>query len=136
MKNLIINIIIIVLTLILTLLILFYDPYKEYLAVYKNSLNIVYDITQTQYFWNVDKHTENHSWEYTLSNDNISVIKKKDGYYKVSINKDGITDLKFSYTDGNEEIYSINYKFEIKGNKILWKEGNGSGLFNYPNPIK
>lgn len=135
-KHKIINFIIIFITLILTLIILFYDPYKEYLAVYKDKLNIVYDMKQVQHFWNVEKHTDKHEWKYTLSNNNLNVSEENDGNYLITPNKDGITELEFVYTDGNENLYSIYYKFEVEGDKILWKEGKGSGLFSYPNPIK
>ena len=31
--------------------------------------------------------------------------------------------------------YKIEYRFEVKGNKIYWLYGNGEGMFDFPNPI-
>ncbi len=123
-------------TIVAALFILFFDPYSEYLAVYENNLIISYDINDNTHFWNVDKHNSDYKWSYESSNDNLNIKEVVTGAWDLSINKEGTTNLSFSYGNDDETIYKIDYIFEIKNDKILWKEGEGTGLYSFPNPIK
>ena len=112
--------IIFLITFILLLLILFYNPY---LGVYKDYINI-----------SLEDSIENYDWSFETDNDNIKLVDSTDHSWKFKINKNGITNLNFIYSDSNNIKYQIFYKLKIKNNKIYWLEGYGKGLLSYPNP--
>lgn len=107
-------------TFILCLLILFYNPY---LGVYKDNMTIY-----------LEDNVENFSWSYELNNDNIMLYNKDNNNWTFVPNKNGVTDLFFTYTNKDSVKYKIYYKLKIKNNKIYWLEGYGEGLLSYPNP--
>ena len=109
-----------VITIILSLIILFYHPY---LAVYKDYITI-----------NLDDDLEGYDWNYTLDNDNLKLVEKKDNTWKFKTNKKGLTNMYFTYTNNDDTKYTIYYKLKVKSNMIIWLEGYGEGLLNYPNP--
>ncbi len=108
-------------TIILTLLILFYP--QKYLAKYENEINIEYDFKD-----------EGYNWNYDINNDNI-VLKENNGDKWTFIpNKNGTSTITFTYSKDDNIKYKITYDLKIKGKKIYWLNGEGSGLFSYPNP--
>ncbi len=107
-------------TIVLTLFIMFYNPY---LGVYKDKLTIEYDFNE-----------EGYSWNYTVDNDNIELIESSDSKWVFVPKKNGKTKLVFNYSNNDINKYSIYYIFKVRGNKIFWLEGEGTGLMDYPNP--
>ena len=91
-------------TFILLLLILFYNPY---LGVYKDYINI-----------SLEDSIENYDWSFETDNDNIKLVDSTDHSWKFKINKNGITNLNFIYSDSNNIKYQIFYKLKFKHNKI------------------
>lgn len=113
-------IIIFFVTIILSLFIMFYNPY---LGVYKDNITI-----------SLDDSIEGYEWKYEMDNDNLTLLKKDNKTWKFNINKNGISNLYFTYSNNEGIKYKIYYKFKIKNNKIYWLEGYGEGLLSYPNP--
>ncbi|MGM9877762.1 MAG: hypothetical protein ACI33S_03840 [Bacilli bacterium] len=112
-------------TFLLLGIIIFYNPYSEYLGVYKDSVNIEYNFNDEDYFW-----------IYEIDNDNLNIKQIDTNKWSLSINKDGITNVIFYYFNDktNDTKYKINYEFKIKNNKIYWTQGEGKGLLDFPNP--
>ena len=113
------------LTAIISLLLIFYNPDKKMLGVYKDKITIEYDIT-------------NCTWDYTLKNDTI----KLDSHLQDDIKetwifnyiKDGDEFLEFECKKDEDIIYTIKYTFKVTNNKIKWIEGEGIGMYDFPNP--
>lgn len=108
-------------TTIILLFILFYNPY---LGVYKDYINISFD-----------NNIDNYEWNYEIDNDNIELVESDDQSWKFKANKDGISNLYYTYSDSKNIKYKIYYKLKVKNNKIYWLEGYGEGLLSYPNPF-
>ncbi len=109
-------------TIILALLILFYP--RNYLLKFKDSVTIDYESMNTD-----------NLWTYEIDNDNLMLENNVNNLWKFIPKKDGETILTYYYNKVGEKYkYKIIYKFIIKGNKIIWKEGEGQGLLDYPNP--
>lgn len=125
MKKYLRYIIMFTITLVLVLIIIFYNPNKKYLGVYKNNMTIFYDIVEDGYEWTYDlenkilKETDSskNSWTFDAINDGDTVLIF---YFK----KIGSDDYK----------YKIKYILNIKKNTIYWTEGRAEGLLTYPNP--
>ena len=113
-------ILIFAITFILCLFILFYNPY---LGVYKDTITI-----------SLDDELESYSWNYRNDNDCIILSSSSENEWIFKPNKDGISNLYFTYTDQDNVKYEIYYKLKVKNNKIDWLEGYGKGLLSYPNP--
>ncbi len=107
-------------TIILSLFIIFYNPY---LGVYKDSVTI-----------NLNNDLDNYSWNYTIDNDNLKLVSSDDSNWKFIPQRDGETNLLFSYSNNDDIKYEIYYKFKIKNKTIYWLEGYCNGLLSYPNP--
>ena len=107
-------------TLILALFIIFYNPY---LGVYKDTITI-----------NLDDEVENYDWTFKLDNDSLVLSESNNNEWIFKPNKDGITNLYFTYSDQQNTKYEIYYKIKVSGSKIYWLEGYGKGLLSYPNP--
>ena len=107
-------------TLILLLIILFYNPY---LGVYKDKVTIEYDFDQEGYYW-----------KYEIDNNNLILKEESENTWVFIPNKNGKTELKFYYTNGEDNKYTIFYTFKVRKNKIFWLNGEGYGLLSYPNP--
>ncbi len=108
-------------TLILSLVIIFYP--QNYLAKYKDEINIEYDY-----------HDNGYNWNYVSDNDNIILKESTDNKWTFIPNKNGNSTVTFTYSKEDNVKYKIIYKFKIKGNKIYWLKGDGYGLQSYPNP--
>ena len=103
------------LTIIIALLILFYP--RNYLMKFNNCVTIDYN------------NFIEGNWEYEISNDNILLKESADNKWIFVPNKNGKVNLTFI----NDE-YKIEYEFDVKNNIIIWKQGQASGLLDYPNP--
>ena len=107
-------------TILLAVIIIFYNPF---LGVYKNNVTIEYDYSEEGYYW-----------EYDLDGESLKINSIEDNKYTFEINKNGISEITFIYTNGEDIKYDIYYKFRVFGKKIYWLEGVGKRLVNYPNP--
>lgn len=110
-------------TFILLLFIFFYNPNSKYLGVYKDKITIEYNYND-----------EGYSWTYDESNTNVKVETINNNKYVLYPNKNGKYNIIYIYSNGENNKYEIKYEFEIKGNKIYWLSGEGTGLLDYPNP--
>lgn len=125
MKKYLKYIIMFTLTAIISLLLIFYNPDKKMLGVYKDKITIEYDIT-------------NCTWDYILKNDTIKLDShlQDDTKEKWIFNyvKDGDEFLEFECKKDEDIIYTIKYTFKVTNNKIKWIEGEGIGMYDFPNP--
>jgi len=113
-------------TIVLALIMIFYNPNKKYLAVYKNEMTIYYNIEE-----------EGYSWSYKISDDNLKETKSENLSWTFIPVKDGEVTLTYYFKKDNSEEeykYKIDYTFKIEGKKIIWTNGYANGLLNYPNP--
>ncbi len=113
-------IIIFSITFILCMFIIFYNPY---LGVYDKSITIY-----------LDDELENYDWNYKIDNDNLELSSFDTNNWTFTVNKNGISNLYFTYSDQDNIKYEIYYKLRVRNNKIYWLEGYGKGLLEYPNP--
>ena len=112
-------------TFVIAILLIFYP--RKYIHIYKNSIKIDYSSITS---------TEDSFWNYDISNSNLILEKHKDKVWTFKINKDGKVNIIFYYDKNDTDYkYKIEYRFEVKGNKIYWLYGNGEGMFDFPNPI-
>lgn len=107
-------------TAVISLFLIFYNPY---LGVYEDRITIEYDTNE-----------EGYSWEYKKVGSSLKEESISDNKWTFKVNKKGVTELWFTYNNDVETKYSIYYKFKVRGKKILWIEGYGEGLIDYPNP--
>lgn len=112
------------LTAIICIYILFFSPLTKYLSIYKDSMTIEYDM----------ETKEGYSWIYELENENIKLKEFDNNKWVFVPNKNGKTVLTFYYKKDNDILYKITYGLKVKGNKIIWTSGEGTGLMSYPNP--
>ena len=112
-------------TLILTMFILFFDPYKDYLGVYKNTATVEYD-----------EKEEGYEWILIPSNDNLTINEINNNKWTIHINKKGDTNIeaKFINFETNDVKYTINYKFNNNGRKLFWLDGIAKGMTNFNDP--
>ncbi|MBR4178483.1 MAG: hypothetical protein IKR57_03955 [Bacilli bacterium] len=113
-------IIIFVITLILSLFIIYYHPY---LGKYDDQMTIEYNF-----------YDDGYSWKYDLNNDNVIIDKIEDSKWVIKPNKNGKSNIVFTYYSDNNIKYEIFYELKVKDNKIYWLSGYGNGLLSYPNP--
>ncbi len=109
-------------TLVISLFIMFYDPYKDSLKVYKDTMTIELFIEEDGY-----------NWEYEMDNNILNVNEKGDSWIFSPL-KDGTTTLTFYFKNSEDVKYTIEYVLNVKGNKIIWTSGKAKGLLDYPNP--
>ena len=107
-------------TIVLVLIILFYNPF---LGVYKNTITIEYNYND-----------EGYTWNYDLEGDSLVLKEENDNKWVFKVNKNGITNITFVYSNEGDIKYEINYKLRVVGKHILWLDGLGKGLLEYPNP--
>ena len=100
------------LTAIICLYILFFSPLTKYLSIFNDSMTIEYD----------------------MENENIKLKEYDDNKQIFVPNKNGKTVLTFYYKNEDDVLYEITYGLKIRGNKIIWINGEGKGLTSYPNP--
>lgn len=112
-------------TAILSLLIIFFDPYKDYLAVYDDDVIIEYNYDDPDCIWVVSQ-----------DNENIHIENTSDQSWLLTINNKGTTKMVFKYINvlTNETKYTINYRFKNNGRKIFWEDGYSKGLLDFPDP--
>lgn len=112
-------------TIVLLIIILFYDPYKNYLAVYIDNMTIDQTVESDNYYWDVK-----------LSNELISMKNDRVNSWEFYPNNNGTTSIVFSYInkETNKIDKTITYKFKIKSNKLLWLSAECSVLEDFPSP--
>ena len=113
------------LTFIGILIILFFDPYKDYLGVYKNNATIEYK-----------EKEDGYEWILISSNDNLIIEEINNNKWNIKINKKGSTNVKATFINmtTNDIKYTINYKFKNNGKKLFWLDGIGKGISDFSNP--
>ena len=107
-------------TFLIVLVILFYNPF---LGVYKNNVTIEYNAND-----------EGYKWKYEIDGKSLLLDNEDDNKWTFKINKNGITNIKFIYSNDEDAKYEIFYKFRVFGKHIIWLDGYGKGLLEYPNP--
>ncbi len=114
--------IIIGITLILAILILFLDPYKDYLGVYNNIATVEYS-----------QKEDGYEWILIPSNDNLLVEEVNNNKWTVKINKKGNTNVKATFINlnTNHVKYTIDYEFKNNGKKLFWLSGIGKGIDSF-----
>ena len=112
-------------TLIAAIIIFFYNPYSDYLGVYRNNATIEY----------LEKE-EGYEWILVPDNDNLTVNEINNNKWNISINKKGSTKIIASFInlENNDVKYKITYDFTNNGRKIFWLEGIGEGINDFLNP--
>ena len=112
-------------TLIAAIVIFFYNPYSDYLGVYKNNATIEY----------LEKE-EGYEWVLVPDNDNLTVNEINNNKWNISINKKGSTKVIASFInlENNDVKYKITYDFKNNGRKIFWTNGIGEGIPDFLNP--
>ena len=111
-------------TFLISIYLIFFGPSSKYLAVYKNTMTIEYDMDDVDGF----------TWEYEENNNNLKLISNDNKKWVFKPKKNGITTLIFYYKNENKTLYKITYGIKVLGNKIIWTKGEGIGLSSYPNP--
>ena len=111
-------------TFLISIYLILFGPSSKYLAVYKNTMTIEYDM----------KDVDGFTWKYEKSNDNLKLISNDDKKWVFESNKNGKTTLTFYYKSKDKTLYKIVYDIKVLGNKIIWTKGEGTGLSSYPNP--
>jgi len=119
------NYIIVGLSLLGAIMILFFDPYKDYLGVYKNNATIEYA-----------EKEEGYEWILESSNDNLIVEEINNNKWHIKINKKGTTNIKATFInlDTNHIKCTVNYKFKNNGKKLFWLDGIAQGLTEFIDP--
>ena len=84
-------IIIFVITLILSLFIIYYRPY---LGKYDDQMTIEYNF-----------YDDGYSWKYDLNNDNVIIDKIEDSKWVIKPNKNGKSNIVFTYYSDNNIKY-------------------------------
>ena len=107
-------------TIILALIIIFYNPY---LGIYRNNVTIEYSFND-----------EGYSWTYEVDGSSLKIDQEEDNKWVFKVNKSGVTNIKFIYSNDEDTKYEINYKFRVFGKTIFWLDGIGKGLTDFPNP--
>ena len=107
-------------TIVLVLIILFFNPF---LGVYNKKVTIEYSFNE-----------EGYSWNYEIDGESLVLDQMDNDKWTFKTNKNGVSNIKFIYSDGENNKYEIYYKFRVFGKKILWIDGYGKGLLDYPNP--
>ncbi len=113
-------------TLVLVLIIIFYDPNKNYLGVFKDNITIdsikVTDCT----------------WEYEINGASLVLDSEETVNNTISskykIFKEGSSSIIYRCTNADETKYTITYSFNVKDNKIIWTEAESLGLLDFSNP--
>lgn len=107
-------------TLILVLIILFFNPF---LGTYNNTVTIEYSYND-----------EGYSWDYNIDGESLIIKEFEGDKWIFKANKNGVSNITFKYSNEDDIKYEIKYKFRVFGKKILWIDGSGKGLLEFPNP--
>ncbi len=101
-----------------------YEPKvdEKLLSVFDNKVTIDYN--------DLDANDE---WTYEINNDNLKEVSSDNSKFVFEINNDGKSELVFYYqkTDSDYK-YKVIYTFEVKDDKIYWREGKTEGLMSFP----
>lgn len=104
--------------------IMFYEPKvdENLLRVFDNKVTIDYNDLDT-----------NDEWTYEMNNDNLKEVSSNDLKFVFEGNNDGESELVFYYQKSDSDYkYKVTYTFEVKDDKIYWREGKTEGLMSFP----
>ena len=104
--------------------IMFYEPKvdEKLLSVFNNKVTIDYN--------DLDANDE---WTYEINNDNLKEVSSDNSKFVFESNKDGESELVFYYQKSDSDYkYKVIYTFEVKDDKIYWREGKTEGLMSFP----
>ena len=105
--------------------IMFYEPKvdEKLLSVFNNKVTIDYN--------DLDANDE---WTYEINNDNLKEVSSDNSKFVFESNNDGESELVFYYQKSDSDYkYKVIYTFEVKDDKIYWREGKTEGLMSFPN---
>lgn len=117
-------ILILIFTIIGLVTIWFYEPKvdEKLLSVFNNRVTIDYN--------DLDAKNE---WTYEINNDNLKEVSSDNSKFVFEGNKDGESELVFYYQKSDDDYkYKVIYTFEVKDDKIYWREGKTEGLMSFP----
>ena len=115
-------------TLLMLLIIIFYNPNKKYLNIYKDSITISNTVE------------DGYNWSYELSSNKLkikdTIIEGESIKWNFTPESDGTVSITYTYKKENEEeeIYKIKYDFKVVEEKIYWIKGESTGTVDFPNP--
>lgn len=117
-------ILILIFTVVGLIAIWFYEPKvdEKLLSVFDNKVTIDYN--------DLDAKDE---WTYEINNDNLKEVSSDNSKFVFEGNKDGESELVFYYQKSDSDYkYKVIYTFEVKDDKIYWREGKTEGLMSFP----
>lgn len=117
-------ILILIFTIVGLVTIWFYEPNvdEKLLSVFNNRVTIDYN--------DLDAKNE---WTYEINNDNLKEVSSDNSKFVFEGNKDGESELVFYYQKSDDDYkYKVIYTFEVKDDKIYWREGKTEGLMSFP----
>ena len=117
-------VVIFVLTIVGLVGIMFYEPKldEKLLSVFEDTVTIDYK-----------ELDESKNWTYEINNDSLKEVSHDDTSFVFESNNDGVSELVFYYQKNDYDYkYKVTYSFEVKNNKIYWREGKTEGLMNFP----
>lgn len=117
-------ILILIFTIVGLVTIWFYEPKvdEKLLSVFNNRVTIDYN--------DLDAKNE---WTYEINNDNLKEVSSDNSKFVFECNKDGESELVFYYQKSDDDYkYKVIYTFEVKDDKIYWREGKTEGLMSFP----
>lgn len=104
--------------------IMFYEPKvdEKLLSVFDNKVTIDYNDLDT-----------NDEWTYEINNNNLKEVSCDNSRFVFESNNDGKSELVFYYQKSDSDYkYKVIYTFEVKDDKIYWREGKTEGLMSFP----
>lgn len=104
--------------------IMFYEPKvdEKLLSVFDNKVTIDYNDLDT-----------NDEWTYEINNNNLKEVSSDNSKFVFESNNDGKSELVFYYQKSDSDYkYKVIYTFEVKDDKIYWREGKTEGLMSFP----
>ena len=104
--------------------IMIYEPKvdEELLSVFDNKVTIDYNDLDT-----------NGEWTYEINNNNLKEVSGDNSKFVFESNNDGKSELVFYYQKSDSDYkYKVIYTFEVKDDKIYWREGKTEGLMSFP----
>lgn len=104
--------------------IMFYEPKvdEKLLSVFDNKVTIDYSDLDT-----------NDEWTYEINNNNLKEVSGDNSKFVFESNNDGKSELVFYYQKSDSDYkYKVIYTFEVKDDKIYWREGKTEGLMSFP----
>lgn len=104
--------------------IMFYEPKvdEKLLSVFDNKVTIDYNDLDT-----------NDEWTYEINNNILKEVSGDNSKFVFESNNDGKSELVFYYQKSDSDYkYKVIYTFEVKDDKIYWREGKTEGLMSFP----